>query len=80
MLWRKTKGFGCSLFVKILSILLSSLPSTIFSVTETDSPIALALEVCATIPPHVDATFQFWKLMNTSANYLLQSLSYFNCI
>ena len=36
---------------KILSILLYSLPSTIFSVMDTDSLVALALETFATIPP-----------------------------
>ena len=33
------------------NILYFALPSTIFSVMDTDSLVALALETCATIPP-----------------------------
>ena len=41
----------------ILSILLSSSSSTIFSVMDTDSLISLAMEACITIPSHVYAIF-----------------------
>ena len=63
--------------MKILSILFFS---TIFSVTDTDSIAALALETCATIPPQVDAIFQLKKLTHTFAYYLLQNSNFLNCI
>ena len=40
--------------------------------TDTDSLLALALERCATISPHVDAIFQLKKLTHTSTYYALQ--------
>ena len=41
----------------VLTISLFSLPSTIFSATDTDSLIAIALETCSTIPLNVDQGF-----------------------
>ena len=51
-----------------------------FSVMDTDSIAALALETCATIPPQVDAIFQIGKLTHSFAYYLLQNSNFLNCI
>ena len=40
------------------------------AVTDIDSLISLALEICATILPDVDAILQLWKFIYTSA-YIL---------
>ena len=44
----------------ILSILLFSISSIIFSVTGTDLLVLLAMETCTAIPPNVDPIFQLW--------------------
>ena len=48
-----------------------------FSVTDT---VSLALEICATISPNMDAIFQLWILTHTSAYYLMQISNYLNSI
>ena len=76
----KNQGFGCLLSVKILTILLSSLSSTISSVMDTDSHVALALEICAMIPLDVDAIFQLKKINVHFCLLFIANSNFLNCI
>ena len=62
----------------LLSSVFSLSPAVL--VTETDSLVALALEICATIPPDVNPNFKLRKLTYTSVYYFLHNLNYSNCI